>query len=163
MTCRYGLESDFVKVLDFGVVKRISTSSNVALTVPGITTGTPAYMAPEIGLGRPAIDHRADLYSLGCVAYFLLTGVLVFSAENGMGMIAQHITSAPDRPSRHSELRIPPEFEDVVMWCLKKKPEDRPGSALKLKTALQACPLARSWDSARAAEWWQIHGLLTRG
>ncbi|RPJ49956.1 MAG: serine/threonine protein kinase [Acidobacteria bacterium] len=162
MTCYYGLESDFVKVLDFGVVKRISAASKGGLTVPGITTGTPAYMAPEIGLGSPLIDHRADLYSLGCVAYFLLTGALVFPAENGMGMIAQHITCPPDRPSRRTELEVPPALDDLVMWCLKKKPEGRPASALELKGSLEACPLLKSWSPAKATEWWRLHGLLTR-
>jgi len=73
------------------------------------------------------------------VAYFL-TGVLVFSAENGKGTIAQHVTCTPDRSSRHSELRIPSALEDVVMWCLEKRPDERLGAAIELKAAFESCP-----------------------
>lgn len=160
MTCKCGLQCDFVKVLDFGVARRISPQDEARLTLPGMTTGTPAFMAPEIGLGQSDVDHRADIYSLGCVAYFLLTGMLVFNAETAMGIVTQHVTRRPDRPSRWAELHIPEVLEEAIMSCLEKRPDDRPSSALELKARLQTCPALKLWDDRRAHEWWDTHGLL---
>src|SRR6185436_8038121 len=121
--CRNGLEYDFVKVLDFGLVK-FKGPDAVRLTAEhaGQTSGTPAYMAPEIILGEADVDRRADVYALGCVAYFLLTGQLVFEADSPMKMLMQHMHARPVPPSQRSELPIPRELDELVLACLEKDP-----------------------------------------
>src|SRR6266850_146214 len=129
-TCRLGLHVDFVKVLDFGLVKTDAAAARgeTLLTSPEVTTGTPAYMAPEMALGETTIDHRADIYALGCVGYWLLTGRLVFEADTAVKMMLQHIQNIPEPPSRFSELEVPRELDDVLLACLAKKPADRPAT-----------------------------------
>src|SRR5690606_3465464 len=98
--CRYGEEYDFVKVLDFGIVKSVETSvESTLLTGDNIVHGTPAFMAPEQALGQPVIDGRADIYATGCVAYWLLTGELVFTSDTPMGLLMHHAQTPPSPPS----------------------------------------------------------------
>src|SRR4051794_17350526 len=127
---RVGLRHDFVKVLDFGLVKSVAAPAgeDSMATAAGLTPGTPAYMAPEMALGE-AVDGRADIYALGCVAYYLLTGKLVFEATSAYQLIAKHMQQPPVPPSQRSELEINAELEQVVLACLAKRPEDRPQSA----------------------------------
>ncbi|HEY3012574.1 MAG TPA: serine/threonine-protein kinase, partial [Gemmatimonadales bacterium] len=108
-TCRMGLAVDFVKVLDFGLVKAMGEQGREAslLTAPDSTTGTPAYIAPEMVRGDGAVDHRVDIYTLGCVGYWLLTGRLVFQAPNAIQLMYQHANATPIPPSQRSELEIP--------------------------------------------------------
>jgi len=151
---RLGLSHDFVKVLDFGLVKSVKEDAVASMgTAAGLTPGTPAYMAPELVLGEP-YDGRADLYALGCVAYFLLTGQLVFEGASGMQMIARHVSEQPVPPSRRSELVIPSDLEQIVMTCLAKNPDARPASAAQLSARLLAVP-AEPWGEAEAAQWWR--------
>ena len=154
---RLGLRHDFVKVLDFGLVKSVAAanSGDSMATAAGLTPGTPAYMAPEMAMGE-AVDGRADLYALGCVAYYLLTGRLVFEASSGFQMIAKHIQEQPMPPSRRSELDINPELERVVLACLAKKPDDRPQSAGELDRMLGEIELA-PWSEEDATRWWRMH------
>jgi serine/threonine-protein kinase len=151
---RLGLEHDFVKVLDFGLVKSVVnvTGESSLATAAGLTPGTPAYMAPEMALGD-AVDGRADLYALGCVAYYLLTGAIVFEAEAGLQMIAKHLRTDPVPPSQRTALPIPAELERLVLACLAKKPEDRPRSAAELASALAGVG-GEVWTEEQAAEWW---------
>src|SRR4029079_6985971 len=112
--CRMGLEYDFAKVLDFGLVKIKASSargdeSQTLATRENSTPGTPAYMAPEVILGDSEVDRRADVYSLGCVTYFLLTGELVFEADTSMKMLMQHLHAQPTPPSERTELQVPRE------------------------------------------------------
>ena len=131
--CRMGLEFDFVKVLDFGLVKVRQRRGQQALTATmEHTTGTPAYMAPEIILGEANVDRRADVYALGCVAYYLLTGQLVFEADTPMKMLMQHVQAEPVPPSQRTELRIPRELDELVLACLNKDPNQRPQNAEEL-------------------------------
>src|SRR5262249_55630973 len=132
--CRMGLEYDFVKVLDFGLVKSSDRSGQTPslMTVEHKTTGTPAYMAPEVILGDVEVDRRADVYALGCVAYFLLTGHLVFDADSTMKMLLQHVNAAPIPPSQRTELTIPREIDELVLACLEKDPKKRPQNAEEL-------------------------------
>jgi serine/threonine protein kinase len=131
-----GILDDFVKVLDFGLVKSVSASSEVSLgTAVGRTPGTPAYMAPEMALGE-TVDGRADIYALGCVAYYLLTGKLVFDAENTFQMVAKHLHHKPVPPSERGAIAIPEKLEEVVLSCLAKNPDDRPSSAAALAQSL---------------------------
>src|SRR5438128_7244759 len=117
-----GLEYEFVKVLDFGLVKFSDKSSiqQTLMTAEHTTTGTPAFMAPEIILGEGDVDPRADVYALGCVAYYLLTGQLVFEADTPMKMFLQHLQTPPIPPSQRTELRIPRELDELVLSCLEK-------------------------------------------
>src|SRR5688572_23029633 len=129
--CRMGLEFDFVKVLDFGLVKIKDRALDIQtlVTMDHTTSGTPAYMAPETILGDADVDRRADVYALGCVAYFLLTGQLVFEADTSMKMLLQHVNAKPVPPSQRSELPIPKELDDLILACLEKDPNLRPQSA----------------------------------
>jgi eukaryotic-like serine/threonine-protein kinase len=133
---RLGLRDDFVKVLDFGLVRSIAGPSEESLTgAAGMTPGTPAYMAPEMAHDR-AVDGRADLYSLGCVAYYLLTGHLVFEGETPLQTILKHLQQPPEPPSKRTDRPIPAELETLVLACLAKRPDDRPQSAAGLAEAL---------------------------
>src|SRR5207245_11195086 len=111
--CGMGLEYDFIKLLDFGLVKFSDKASiqQTLMTAEHTTTGTPAYMAPEIILGEGEIDRRADVYALGCVAYYLLPGQLVFGADNPMEMFLAHVQSKPGPPAQRVGLDIPPELD----------------------------------------------------
>jgi serine/threonine-protein kinase len=157
MICKVGLAHDFVKVLDFGLAKVITGSDTTTqLTMEGTATGTPGYMAPEVAMGETAIDGRADVYAMGCVAYFLLTGTLVFDDPNPMSMALKHVQEVPDPPSVRTELPIPSDLERVVLHCLAKRPADRPATAAAVADALAACDV-RHWTAAEAEAWWQRH------
>jgi len=159
VACRYGLERDFMKVLDFGLVRHTAAPREDRLTEEGVATGTPAYMAPEAARGDLDLDHRADLYSLGCVAYWLLTGQTVFQSRNGMAMLLEHMQSDPVPPSQRGVTGIPVALEAAVMRLLEKDPAKRPQSAEALMEALRKVPLDSPWTPQRAAGWWQSHGL----
>ncbi len=158
-TCRLGLEVDFVKVLDFGLVKAMGEGDRGAtlLTAPDSTTGTPAFIAPELVRGDGVVDHRVDIYALGCVAYWLLTGRLVFEAPNALQMLYQHANTDPVPPSRRSELEIPAALDAVILACLAKHPDDRPHSAADLSRRLAAAVNGEAWDEDRAHRWWDRH------
>jgi serine/threonine-protein kinase len=116
--CRLGPDDDFIKVLDFGLVKHVEvTPPGTMLTMEGTTAGTPAYMAPEIALGHADVDGRADIYSLACVAYFMLTGQPVFSADTAVATALAHVKDEPIPPSVRSELAIPPALDAVILEC----------------------------------------------
>jgi hypothetical protein len=156
--CRLGREYDFMKVLDFGLVKydRDQSIMDTIKTNTEMTTGTPAYMAPEMANGEP-IDRRADLYALGCVAYWLLTGQMVFEADSPLRMLIQHIQGTPIPPSIRSGRPIPPALEDLVLRCLAKKPADRPATADDIVDALDRIRLEHPWTQADAREWWEAN------
>jgi eukaryotic-like serine/threonine-protein kinase len=153
---RVGLRHDFVKVLDFGLVKSVAAPAgeDSMATAAGLTPGTPAYMAPEMALGE-VVDGRADIYALGCVAYYLLTGHLVFEATTGLQLIAKHIQEPPVPPSQRTELDIAPELERVVLACLAKRPEQRPGAA-ELDQILAEIEM-EPWSEEEATRWWRTH------
>jgi serine/threonine-protein kinase len=156
-TCRLGLEVDFVKVLDFGLVKAESADPGQSmLTAPNVTAGTPAYIAPETVLGSQ-VDHRADIYALGCVGYWLVTGKLVFDAPSAVPMMLKHANEAPIAPSRRTEIELPAAFDEVILSCLAKRPQDRPQSARELAQRLRAAVPEAAWDEERATRWWERH------
>ena len=151
--------ADFVKVVDFGLVKVDSLEpqkDEPKLTVTGMSVGTPAFMAPEVIAGAEKTDHRLDLYSVGCVAFWLLTGRLVFEG-NSMTVIADHLRTPPPRPSSRVELPIPRELDELILACLEKQPADRPASAAALIERLQAIPLTTAWTLERAERWWATY------
>jgi serine/threonine-protein kinase len=153
MTSVMGLELDFLKVLDFGLVRRIAVDSE--LSAKNVVAGTPAYIAPESAM-YARYDARSDIYALGAVAYWLLTGTTVFDASTGAAMVTAHIRDLPVAPSVRSGLAIPPELEAVIMACLAKEPAERPQSAAQLARMLEAVPLP-AWTQVRAEEWWRTH------
>jgi serine/threonine-protein kinase len=158
--CRYGGEYDFVKVLDFGIVKRtreVMETGAADLTHADVLPGTPAYLAPEQALGDHPVDGRTDIYAAGCVAYFLLTGQTVFAGETAMAVVLQHLQSTPAPPSQASELLIPPALDALVLACLAKSPGDRPQSAKELSGRLGQIQDLHSWTEERAQDWWHAH------
>jgi serine/threonine-protein kinase len=167
VACRMGVAVDFVKVLDFGLVKMTSEegAEQVNLTSPNVTTGTPAFMAPEVALGTRPVDGRADLYALGCVAYWLLTGRTPFEAPSAVAMLMKHVQDDPRPPSTVSEIDIPAELDRIVLDLLAKDPDRRPPDAESLYRSLAACPSDEVWDHDRATGWWDLHlsSLLPEG
>jgi serine/threonine-protein kinase len=158
VACRMGVAVDYMKVLDFGLVKSASDTETPArdLTSPDVTTGTPAYMAPEIAVGNRPVDHRADLYALGCVAFWMLTGRDVFEGATPIAVLTQHVRDEAPAPSSLSETTIPVELDRIVHDCLAKDPAERPASALELLARLNAVPV-ESWSAEAAREWWELH------
>jgi serine/threonine-protein kinase len=156
---RLGYTVDFVKVLDFGLVKFSSRAEDrqPTLTMPDVATGTPAFMAPEVALGDRSADHRLDIYSLGCVLYWLLTGHLVFEEPNAVRQMQRHINDAPEPPSRRVELPIPPALDAAVLACLAKRPHERPATVVDLATRLAGVPFDEPWTPERARRWWERH------
>jgi len=153
---RVGCREDFVKVLDFGLVKTAAVDAAQSLaTMEGVIMGTPAYMAPEMALGEN-VDGRADLYALGCVAYYLLTGEQVFTGDTVLKVISQHLQAVPVPPSERTELPIPPTLERLVLACLAKKPEDRPQNARQLAQSLDTIA-GMTWGEDEARRWWSQH------
>ncbi len=154
--CRYGRAVDFVKILDFGLVKPHDAEGE-QLTADHVVSGSPAFMAPEQVLGDREIDGRSDLYAVGCVAYWLLTGQYVFDAANPIQTMVQHAQSTPVPPSKCCELPIPQALDEVVMACLEKDPANRPQSADALADALAGVSINGSWTQERARQWWDQH------
>ena len=154
---RLGLRHDFVKVLDFGLVKSVAEVSGEGslATGLGMPPGTPAYMAPEVTQGQ-AFDGRADLYAVGCVAYYLLTGHPTFEGANPFHVIARHLNDIPVPPSQHAGGSVPPALDQIVLACLAKRPDERPRDAAELARSLAAVDV-EPWGEADAAAWWKAH------
>lgn len=150
-----GGEPDVAKVVDFGLVKPLAAadiSSSVSAT--NVLTGTPLYMSPESMMTPGAGDPRSDLYALGAVAYYLLSGHPVFEGGSVVEVIGHHLRSEPVAPSVRLGRPVPYELETLVMQCLRKSPGDRPDSARALRTALRRCRFIPSWTSDEAGIWW---------
>jgi len=159
LICRKGRQYDFVKVVDFGLVRITADSDEapkITETGEGKILGTPAYLAPESITGSDPVDGRSDLYALGCVAYFLLTAHNVFEANSAMSMAVAHATEAPKPPSSRG-IELPQALDALILKCLAKRPGERPESACSLARELAKVPLARQWDNDRAQEWWNGH------
>jgi serine/threonine-protein kinase len=152
---RLGLRQDFVKVLDFGLVKSVADREVGMATEMGLTPGTPAYMAPEAA-GSEAVDARADVYALGCVAYYLLTGRLVFEGGSALQMMARHLQETPVAPSCRTEQFVPVALDRLVLACLAKDPAHRPQSAAAVAAALDAMRV-EPWGDEQATAWWSLH------
>jgi serine/threonine-protein kinase len=156
--CRYGEEYDFVKVLDFGLVRAVRDPGDASPTHTreNAIRGTPAFMAPEQATGAD-LDGRADIYATGCLAYWLLTGHLVFTAGTPMGLLLHHAHTPPAPPSARTELPIPAALDDLVLSCLAKDPASRPQSARELSLRLSEAGGAIAWTQDRARDWWATH------
>jgi serine/threonine-protein kinase len=162
--CRLGRTWDFVKVLDFGIVALQSDAAEEKpddLTGAGTVVGSPGFMAPEALAGEPC-DARSDIYSIGCVAYWLLTGRKVFEVSNRALEVAA-VMRDPVIPPSALGFAVPRDLEDVVLACLAKLPEDRPASVDELAERLAGCVDREAWDSQRARAWWERHGASLDG
>ncbi|MFN2387262.1 MAG: serine/threonine-protein kinase [Thermoanaerobaculia bacterium] len=154
--CRYGVEYDFVKVLDFGLVKSSleSDRGSSSLTAVGTIAGTPGDMAPEVAHGNRDVDWRADIYALGCVAYWLVTGRPIFERDSAVEVLLDHASTRPVPPSEKAPGKIPPALDDVILSCLRKDPNNRPQSMSEISEALGRIEAGPSWTADRAWRWW---------
>jgi len=151
-----GLIEDYVKVLDFGLVKLArahETRGSVMVSKENQITGTPAYLAPEALTGAAPVDARTDLYAVGCMLHWMLTGRLAFSGDTPMKMAIAHVTETPEPPSAYSSHHIPAELDELVLACLEKDPEDRPASAIELSQRLASIALPDSRPDSQSEPW----------
>ncbi len=155
LLCERGGFPDIAKVLDFGLVREISRSSDPRLTAENVLHGTPQYLAPEAIRNADSIDARSDLYALGAVAYFLLTGTPVFSGRGALEIIHHHLQTLPESPSKRLGKPVPPKLEALVLSCLSKDPDERPESARAFADALHACDDVPPWDELDARRYWR--------
>jgi len=147
-----------VKILDFGIARLSDPATPSATeTTAGSAMGTPAFMAPEQALGRADLDGRVDIYATGCLAYWLLTGHLVFDAASPTALLVHHAHTQPSPPSSRTGLPIPEGLDRLVLGCLEKDPDLRPQSARELSSRLAAVVGPDSWSDERARGWWSEH------
>ncbi len=157
MLCERGGQADFIKVLDFGLVKSTTKDENTGLTAATALAGTPLYMAPERLRDPLVTDTRSDLYSLGAVAYDLLTGRNIFHCVSDLDVLFHVINVTPEAPSRLNPA-VPPALCELVMSCLAKDPHARPQSAAEILQALDRLTSVIPWTQTDARRWWQENG-----
>ncbi|MEX0676086.1 MAG: serine/threonine-protein kinase [Pirellulales bacterium] len=160
LACQTGEMYDVAKLLDFGLV-RVHGLSKDGNTLTGIGTiaGTPAFMSPELAAGANEVDERSDIYSLGAVAYFLLTGRPPFVHATSVETMAAHLSEAVVPPRRlHAE--IPTDLEEVVMRCLEKEPGKRFQEIVVVEEAFASCACSRGWSWEQAADWWRSQDVI---
>ena len=160
--CQRGGIDDFVKVLDFGLVRQVQPEADVTQTSTQTLIGTPLYMSPEAIVSPERIDARADLYSLGVTAYHLLTGTPPYSGNSVVEVCSQHLHALPDALSDRLGRTLPASLERVVLSCLAKSPDDRPASAEALAEALQSARDIPSYARSDVERWWQSEFLPSR-
>jgi eukaryotic-like serine/threonine-protein kinase len=151
---RRGDIPDFVKVLDFGIVKSRNLEPQLELTADNALLGTPLYMSPEAVRSSSDVDALSDLYSLGTVGFELLTGETVFFGTSFGEVLLQQVRALPDRPSTRLKRPVSPDLENLIMQCLAKAPSGRPASAAALEEALGRCVAAGTWTRQAAEQWW---------
>ena len=164
--CQRGGMADVAKVVDFGLVKRIVAAGDdqatLLQTATNVLTGTPSYMAPEAVKGEDFVDGRSDLYALGAVGYFLLSGAPVFQAGSVVEIVAHHLHTTPPPLSRRSPFPLAPDLEALIMRCLAKDPNDRFASARQLARTLHACAEDTPWSIEEAEVWWHAFAVDRR-
>ena len=162
MVCNRGGVPDTVKVLDFGLVKSFSsddghdTDRTIAITQSTTIVGTPHYLAPESIRGEKTVGPPADVYALGAVGFFLLTGQEVFSGSSTIEILAKHLNAEPLSPSRVAGRSIDERLESVLNRCLRKEPSDRYRDGRDLARALLSFELS-GWTESEAQQWWEMH------
>lgn len=157
MLNRRGGEPDVVKVLDFGLVKALDDEKQASTTAANSLTGTPLYMAPESIQAPNTVDARSDLYAVGAVGYFLLTGHPVFDSSNLIELCQQHVEKIPMSPSQRAGRTISSELEHAILTCLEKSRSKRPSTARDLSKLLDRCPTISDWSVDDADAWWGRH------
>jgi len=164
LTVRGG-EPDIAKVVDFGLVKRLDAApddATMSLDAGPVLAGTPLYFSPEAISAPDQVEARSDLYALGAVAYYLVTGQPLFEGATIMALCAHHLHTRPIPPSVRAGRPIDSGLEALVMQCLAKTPADRPASAAALESALAACHAAADWSPDLARRWWAEHEEVNR-
>jgi serine/threonine protein kinase len=157
MLNRRGGEPDVVKVLDFGLVKALDDEKSAGSTQQGSLTGTPLYMSPESIQMPGSVDARSDIYAVGAVGYFLVTGLPVFDAENVVDLCQKHVATPATPPSERSGKAIPGPLESALLSCLEKSRAKRPQTARDLAALIARCPEASEWSIEDADAWWGRH------
>jgi serine/threonine-protein kinase len=155
--CKQGGAFDVPKVVDFGLVKDLR-GGDVSLTATSSVTGTPTYMSPEAIAAPDALDARSDLYALGAVGYFLLTGSHVFPGRNLVEVCGHHLHTKPEPPSARLGRPLPQDIEALVLQCLEKDAARRPQTASELQERVRGCRAYGAWDRERARRWWHENG-----
>lgn len=153
MICQRGGIYDFVKVLDFGLVKDVSSSENVKLTAASTVTGTPQYLSPEAIQHPDHTDSRSDIYAVGAVGYFMLTGTPVFEGNKPIEVLQKHLSDAVELPSHRVKHPVAEDLEQIIIRCLDKSREKRPYID-ELLSELNACKDAHTWGNGEAEHWW---------
>jgi len=157
MLNRRGGVADFVKVLDFGLVKAMDDKKQADLSSANSLTGTPLYMAPESIQAPNTVDLRSDLYAVGAVGYFLLTGHPVFEAAGLVELCHMHVEAIPVPVSQRLGKPVSPELEHALLACLEKSRTKRPATARELSQLLARCPTTGTWTADDADSWWSRH------
>ncbi|QDV69882.1 Serine/threonine-protein kinase PknB [Rosistilla carotiformis] len=148
--------SDVAKLLDFGLVKPMTQNDDLDLTRDGTVTGSPLYLSPEQALGDTP-DHRSDIYSLGAVAYYLLTGQPPFQGSTPMKILLAQANEKPIPPSEIAD-DVPADLEEIILRCLQKDRNDRFDNVQELGDALRQCSVGDLWDRQQARSWWKSNG-----
>lgn len=148
---------DFVKVLDFGLAKVLQRRGDARLTRANAVAGTPMYLAPERIEDSEHVDARSDLYSVGAVGYFLLTGQPVFAGKTAQEVMVKQLRAKPIPPSERLGRTLNKDLESVIMSCLEKDMSKRPRSAAQLASDLSSSTASDVWTPANARRWWQEH------
>lgn len=156
--CERGGAPDVAKVVDFGLVKSVERGSDKAVSQVNTIAGTPLYMSPEAISALHDMDGRSDLYALGAVGYYLLTGTPVFNANTVVEVLGHHLHTRPERPSARLGAPVPPALEELLLRCLEKDRSARPASANAMREALAACEGLGAWSIDDARAWWAKHG-----
>ncbi len=157
MLNRRGGQPDVVKVLDFGLVKAMDDQRQAGLTQQASLTGTPLYMSPEAIQMPNSVDARSDIYAVGAVGYFLLTGLPVFDANNLVDLCQQHVGAAPVPPSERARIAVPAALENAILACLEKSRAKRPQTARELSLQISRSVEAAQWSIEEADAWWGRH------
>ena len=159
--CRQGGLYDFPKVVDFGLVKDLEPGDDAALTRADVIAGTPLYIAPEAITSPESVSPLSDLYSLGAVGYFALTGQHVFNGRTLVEVCSHHLHTKPEPPSRRLNEPVPSDVEALVLDCLEKDPARRPPGARELRRRLEACAAFGGWTEEQARAWWEENAAAT--
>ncbi len=155
--CERGGMHDVVKVVDFGLVKDLQRLSNNSLSGINTIAGTPLYLSPEILRQAGTVDGRSDLYSLGVLTFYLLTGKQLFQGESFVEIASHHLQTPPPLPSSCVPFEVPRDLEAIVLRCLEKDPARRPADARTLLRELSLCRNAGDWGPEEARAWWREH------
>ena len=155
IACRRGAVHDVAKLLDFGLVHDHQLDGgDDKLTLQGAVLGSPPYISPEQARGRGHVDGRSDIYSVGGLAYYLVTGQSPFVRETVMELLAAHLHE-PVMPPRQIRPELPHDLEEVILTCLRKDAAERFPSVAALDHALAQCESADHWDTEQAEAWWR--------
>ena len=157
MLCQRGGEYDFVKVLDFGLVREVAPRAQQSCVQQYGIVGTPGFIAPELLMASHQVDARSDLYAVGAIGFLMLTGQLLYAPAEIDTMLREIVNCDPPRPSQRTDRPIPKGLDDLLLACLSRNPEERPASARDLAEQLADIPLDRTWTQQDASAWWQAH------